>query len=167
MMRNFGKQFATAAMSTAASVLLFAMTGVALAQDVEVDPPTLAVRPPRKAPSVPGLEKRKPQPVPGVGQLRRTYSPCLSADLKTIVFANWFERKTEYDLYIARRENVGEPFGKAERIESAVTPWTDAYPALSADGLELVYISVDDAHPRTRGHHHGFCRNTFQLPASF
>jgi hypothetical protein len=67
--------------------------------------------------------------------------------LRTIIFANWKSRETEYDLYIAQRNVADEPFGPAKRIEACVTRWTDASPALSADGLELVYVSSDDAHP--------------------
>lgn len=110
----------------------------------------LSARPPRgSAPSVPNLARLSPRLVPGVGQLQRAYSPCLTADLKTIVFANWMHRQTEYDLYIATRKAVDEPFGPAERIEACVTPWTDANPALSVDGLELVFVSSDDANPAT------------------
>ncbi len=111
--------------------------------------PTLAVRPPRRgAPSVPGLDRFSPRRVPGVGQLRGAFSPCLTADLKTIVFANWKNRETQYDLYIATRDALDKPFGPAERIEACTTPWTESSPALSADGLELVYTSADDAHPQ-------------------
>jgi hypothetical protein len=133
-----------------ASTLLLAATGRLFAQDVAVDAPALAVRPPRKGPpSVRGLKLHKPQPIPGVGQLRRAFAPCLTADLKTIVFANWFGRKTEYDLYLATRESPDEPFGPATLIEGAVSSWTDSWPALSPDGLELIYTSADDAHPTT------------------
>lgn len=115
-----------------------------------VDTPALAVRPPRKGPpSVRGLKPHEPRPIPGVGQLRRAYGPCLAADLKTIVFANWFARKTEYDLYLATRESIDEPFGPASRIEGTVTSWTDSWATLSPDGLELIYTSADDAHPTT------------------
>jgi hypothetical protein len=128
---------------------LLPVTGERLsAQDGFIEAPALAVRPPRRGPpSVRGLKLHEPKPIPGVGQLRAGYSPCLNADLKTIVFANWLSRKTEYDLYLATRDKADEPFGEAERIVGAVTAWTDAYPALLSDGLEIVYISADDAHP--------------------
>ncbi|HUY87212.1 MAG TPA: hypothetical protein VMV10_00605 [Pirellulales bacterium] len=146
MKHVFGKRLAPAVLPVAASALLLAAAGGLRAQEPVVESPALAVRPPRQRPSVPGLPRLEPQPVPGVGELRRAFSPCLSADLKTIVFANWFSRKTEYDLYIATREKIDVPFGPAELIKGAATPRTDAYPALSADGLELVYLSADDAH---------------------
>lgn len=134
----------------AMAALLLAIIHEAAAQDEAVEPAVLSVRPQRGGPpSVPGLRRLTPRPVPGVGQLQRAYSPALSADLKTIVFANWKSRDTEYDLYIATRDAVGEPFGAAERIEACATRWTDASPALSADGLELVWVSSDDAHPAT------------------
>lgn len=126
------------------------MFGVSHAQDAQVSPPALTVRPPRKGPPlVRGLKLHEPRPIPGVGQLRRAFAPCLTNDLKTIVFANWFGRKTEYDLYLATRENANEPFGPATLIDGAVTTWTDSWPALSPDGLELIYTSADDAHPTT------------------
>lgn len=113
----------------------------------ETGSPALAVRPPRQGPpSVRGLELHAPLPVPGIGQLRGAYSPCLTADLKTLVFANWRSAKTGYDLYLATRESVDAPFGPAKRIEGTVTSWTDAYPALSPNGLDLVYVSSDDGH---------------------
>lgn len=134
----------------ASSAVLVAPPAGASAQEPLTDVPALANRPPRRGPpSVRGLKLHEPTPIPGVGQLRRAFSPCLTADLKTIVFANWLGRKTEYDLYLATRSSVDEPFGPAGRIEGTVTPWTDAYPTLSADGLELIYLSADDAHPRT------------------
>lgn len=129
--------------------MLIASSGL-FAQDAPVDPPALAVRPPRKGPPlVRGLKLHEPRPIPGVGQLRRAFAPCLAADLKTIVFANWFSRKTEYDLYLATRESANEPFGPARLIDGAVTSFTDSWPALSPDGLELIYTSADDAHPTT------------------
>jgi hypothetical protein len=132
----------------AVSALLVILSGRLFAQEVPIELPASAVRPPRKGPpSVRGLKLHEPQPIPGVGELRRTFGPCLTADLKTIVFANWFGRKTEYDLYLATRESVDEPFGPAMLIDGAVTSWTDSWPALSPDGRELIYTSADDAHP--------------------
>ena len=140
----------TTASCFAMAALVLSSIHETAAQDQAVEPAVLSVRPPRGgSASVHGLRRLKPMPVPGVGQLQRAYSPCLSADLKTIVFADWKSRDTEYDLYIAKRGAVDQPFGPAERIEACVTRWTDASPALSADGSELVYVSSDDAHPAT------------------
>lgn len=100
-----------------------------------------------RMPTIPGLKPLTPQRIPGVGHLRGGNSPCLTADLKMIVFANWKDHATEYDLYQATRDKIERPFAAPTRIETTVTPWTEAYAALSADGLELVYISVDDLHP--------------------
>jgi len=147
MNRRFREWMVRNCLATAANTLLFATLAGLFAQDASVEAP--AVRPPRRGPtSVRGINRHEPKPIPGVGQLRGGYSPCLTADLKTIVFANWLSRKTEYDLYLATRDEVDEPFGPAERIEGAVTTWTDACPTLSADGLEIVYISADDADPK-------------------
>lgn len=133
-----------------ATAIVAAPPGEAADQKPVPEAPVLSLRPSRRGPpSVPGLARFKPQPVPGVGCMLRAYSPCLSADLKTIVFANWFGRKTEYDLYLATRNAPDGPFGPVDQIEACVTPWTDAWPALSADGLELIFVSSDDAHPNT------------------
>ncbi len=140
------KRGAPTFLTMAASALALIWPGDLLAQLTEQ---SAAARPAQGLASVPGLKPGERKPIPGVGQLQRAYSPCLTADLKTIVFANWMNRKTEYDLYLATRNAVDEPFGPAERIEACVTPWTDANPALSADGLELIYVSSDDAHPQT------------------
>lgn len=79
------------------ALLLWLLMGLAVASgDEETQAPALAVRPPRKGPpALRGLKLHKPQPIPGVGQLRRAFAPCLTADLKTIVFANWFDTFVE------------------------------------------------------------------------
>ncbi len=99
------------------------------------------------APSVPGLAQKTPQLVPGLEATEPVWSPCLTPDLRTIVFSAMGNPGTGYDLYIAERKDVSEPFGPPRMIKSCTSPETDAYPALSPDGLELYFIR-SDSHPQ-------------------
>jgi hypothetical protein len=100
-----------------------------------------AARP--KVPSVPDLEEGVPRPIPGLEQIEPAYTPCLTRDLKTIVFAWYHDGRTGYDLYLATRGDVAQPFGRPALIKSTVSPKTEAYASLSADGLELVFLRGD------------------------
>lgn len=99
-----------------------------------------SVRAPRPSvPSVPGLKEGVATLVPGLEQIDRVHSACLTPDLQTIVFAA--KSRPECDLFIATRDNVSAPFGKPERIDACSTPKGAVYPTLSPDGLELMYMS--------------------------
>jgi hypothetical protein len=99
-----------------------------------------SVRAPRPSvPSVPGLKEGVATLVPGLEQIDRVHSACLTPDLRTIVFAA--KSKPECDLFIATRDNVSAPFGEPERIDACSTPKGAVYPTLSPDGLELMYMS--------------------------
>jgi hypothetical protein len=102
----------------------------------------LAGRP--AASSVPGLEERVPQLVPGLEQVDPGYSPCLTPDLRSIVFAHKADSRTGYDLYLATRDDVSEPFGQPQRIERSVSREMEAYPTLSPDELELIFVRSHD-----------------------
>ena len=65
----------------------------------------------------------------------------------TIVFAGMGNPRTGYDLYLAKRGKVSEPFGKPEVVKACVSPETDAYPTMTADGLELFFVR-SDANPQ-------------------
>jgi hypothetical protein len=107
-----------------------------------------AIRAPRpKVPSVPGLEEGKPTPIPGLEAVDPGFSPCLTADLKTIVYAAMPNLATGYDLYMATRDDVSKPFGTPRLIKSCRSRETDAYPSLSSDGLEL-FFERSDSRPR-------------------
>jgi len=96
---------------------------------------TLPPRP--KRPSIPGLRKRVPKRVPGLEDVGRVYSLTLSADMCTIVYSG------AGPLYVATREDVSDPFGEPRLITSCDTPRADERPALSPDGLEMIYASRD------------------------
>lgn len=107
-------------------------------------PPIEAMRAPRPArPTLPSLPERAPQLVPGLERWSPAFSPCLTPDLRTIVFSAMGNPKTGYDLYLATRPDVEHPFEAPRLIQSCVSPQTDAYPALSPDGLELIFARSD------------------------
>mgnify|MGYP005640482015 CR=1 FL=1 len=99
--------------------------------------------PPRETPSIPGLKRGVATLVPGLEKTAPAFSPCLSSDLKTIVFASMRDLRTRYDLFLATRERITEPFGVPQRIEACVSNETEAYPSLSPDGLQLLFVRSD------------------------
>ena len=97
-----------------------------------------------KIPSVPNLEVGVATLVPGLEQVPNAFSPTLSGDLKTIVFAHFADEKFGYDLYLSSRAHAGEPFGAAKLIVGAQSSECDAYPTLSANGRELIFLRSDE-----------------------
>lgn len=97
---------------------------------------------PPESPSMPSIQRRVATLVPGLDSQENCFSLCLSPDLKQIVFGKVVEN-TGVDLFMATRNDVAEPFQDVQRIESTVGPETEAYPAMSPDGLELYFIRSD------------------------
>jgi len=90
-------------------------------------------------PTIPGLPERVPQLVPGLEGIDPAFTPCLTPDLRTIVFSSIGDQGTGYDLYEATRGDSSRPFDKPRLIQACVSPATDARPTLSPDGLELIF----------------------------
>ena len=106
-----------------------------------LDQVTISWRPPpREESSVPGLEKGVPQLVPGLEQFDLAWTPTLTADLCTIVFVVRENEGSGDHLYIATRSDVSEPFDPPRRIESCVSREAGRWPALSPEGLELIFV---------------------------
>ncbi len=99
----------------------------------------MASRPRPEVSSAPGLKERTPALVPGLEDVDPAFSPSLSSDLSMIVFSSTGSPRTGRDLYIATREDVSQPFGPPELIQACVSRETETYPALSPDGLELIF----------------------------
>jgi hypothetical protein len=96
--------------------------------------------PPPKEPSVPGLKERAPRPVPGLERIRGVTSLSLSADLRTIVFSAPGSPETGYDLFVTERKDASDPFGWPVLIETCVGPEREDAPAVSPNGLMLVFV---------------------------
>lgn len=111
----------------------------AAGKDCDVD---LLLRRP-DPPSVPGLKHCTPVRIPGLEEVDPGFSPCLTADLKTIVFAAMLDLAYGYDLYIATRDDVTRPFATPRLIRTTVSAETEAYPTLSPDGRELIFARSD------------------------
>jgi hypothetical protein len=110
-----------------------------------VDRQTLeAIRASRpKVPSIPGLEEGVATLIPGLEAVEPGFSPCLTLDMKTIVYAAMPDWMTKYDLYIATRDDVSKPFGPPKLIKGCQSRETDAFPTLSPDGLEVIFARSD------------------------
>jgi serine/threonine protein kinase/Tol biopolymer transport system component len=68
------------------------------------------------------------------------WTPCLSADGLSLYFSKgWYTG----DLWVARRNGLGEPWGVPESLGPAVNgPGWNMGPSISADGLELFFCST-------------------------
>ena len=100
-----------------------------------------AVRAPRPAsPSVGRLREGYPVPIPGLEEIEPAFSPCLTADLRTIVFAAGKDGNGPYHLYRAERLDAGKPFGTPALVESCSSGEGESCPTLSSDGLELLFV---------------------------
>lgn len=102
---------------------------------------TPASVPPRPAnPSIAGLEKAVARPVPGLDEIPPAFAPSLTADLLTIVYCGPGNPGTAHDIYIARRDEPSRPFGKPTIISTCMTSDMETRPALSPDGLQLIFL---------------------------
>lgn len=107
-------------------------------------PPVLLHVPAPANPSAPNLIPEVATLLPGFEKVPNLFSPTLSADLKTIVFAHLADLVAGYDLYLATRSSVDEPFGPPKLIAGCQSTECDAYPALSPNLLELIFVRSDD-----------------------
>ncbi len=89
------------------------------------------------------LQQGVPELIPGLEDVGPGFSPCLTPDLRTIVFSNTGNPETAYDLYLAERKDASACFGQPRLIKSCASVETDAYPTLTADGLELFFVRSD------------------------
>jgi len=96
-----------------------------------------------KSPSIPGLHPGVPQLVPGLEEVDTAWTPSLSDDLCTIVFAASDDTKSAYELYIADRPNVSSAFANLHAIESCASRGHNIKPTLSPDGLELIFVRLE------------------------
>jgi hypothetical protein len=101
---------------------------------------TSALGPRPEIPSVPGLEPGVPQPIPGLEKIEPAFAPSLAADLESIVFSRMVKVENKFDLYLAARDDVSDPFGEPKLIERCASPQEDTHPTLSPDGLELIFV---------------------------
>ncbi len=90
-------------------------------------------------PSVPTLKENVATLVPGLEDVQDPYSPCLTANLRTIIFAAALGPGNGHHLCVAERGSASEPFGAARLIRGCASEAIDEYPSLTADGLELVF----------------------------
>jgi hypothetical protein len=97
-------------------------------------------------PTIGSLPDAHPVPVPGVESIPWLSAPTLDDALTTLVFVGVGSPETSDDLFIAQRASVSDRFGKPKTIATCSGPLKEGYPALSADGLELVYAELATPH---------------------
>jgi hypothetical protein len=108
---------------------------------LELAPPP---RPAGVVPAAPESEWSAPENLgPDVNSAEDDGSPCVSADGRTLVFHSQRAGGLGLtDLWECRRATPADPFGPAVPLGPAVnTPDHDGEPALSADGLTMVFVS--------------------------
>ncbi|MGL5095208.1 MAG: hypothetical protein ACRDD1_06445, partial [Planctomycetia bacterium] len=93
---------------------------------------------PPAQPSIPNLAVGVSS-VQETGKMSDVYSPSLSSDLKSVVFAA-FNPGRRLELYIAERDDVRHPFPPPRRLAELGSPALEYFPALSPDGLELIFV---------------------------
>lgn len=101
--------------------------------------------PPPKEPSLPGLKEGLPQAVPGLERLAGITSFSLTADMNTVVFSAPGGLGTGYGLFLAQRKEISQPFDAPLLIESCASMHRQDSPALSPDGLLLVFVRYGPA----------------------
>ena len=59
----------------------------------------------------------------------------------------------DYDIYVAERSNIDEPFGEPKTVANVNSPRSDIGPSISSNGLELYFWSwFPDGLPYVGGH---------------
>ena len=87
------------------------------------------------------------QLVPGLADVAFIVSPCLTGDMRGIVFAASQELRSVRHLYWSERQDVNGPFGKPKPIESCSFPEGEAYPTITPDGLEMFFMRYGNSDP--------------------
>jgi hypothetical protein len=88
------------------------------------------------------LKPGEPVLVPGFEESTWLKSPTLTADLLTIVCVRYAGNNTLDDLLIAERGSLKEPFTNHRPVASTLSPDREAHPALSPDGLQLLFVRL-------------------------
>lgn len=118
-----------------------------LASEAKAPPGRIVASANSQAAAIPSPRNLSPGtaiPLPGFDRIGNAFSPALSPDMRTIVFAQYLDSTTGYDLYIATRANADDPFEPPSLITGCQSVECDAYPTLSPDTLELVFVRSDD-----------------------
>ncbi len=116
----------------------------AVDEDLEARKTSVLRAPVPRKPSIPGLPVSVAMPIPGIEDIAPAFSPTLTTDLKTIVYAGAGIEGPGYDLYIADRASSSSSFKKPKVIKGCSSPETEAYCTLSPDGLELIFLRTDE-----------------------
>jgi hypothetical protein len=93
-------------------------------------------------PTIGNLPDADPVPIPGLENIPWLSAPTLDDPMTTLVFVGVGPPETSDDLFIAQRASVNDRFGRPTVIATCSGPAKEGYPALSADGLELIYAEL-------------------------
>ncbi|QDT42866.1 hypothetical protein Pan241w_29610 [Gimesia alba] len=106
--------------------------------------PANAIRAPKpKTATLPDLVPNTAELLPGFEKREPCFSPALTPDLLSIIFSMAGRVGSGFDLYESTRPSIDDPFGDPVLLETTVSPETEAYPAISPNGLELIYVKSD------------------------
>lgn len=94
-------------------------------------------------PTVANLPDGRPVPVAGLEKVAWLSAPTFDNEMVTLVFVSVGSADTSDDLFIAERASDNDPFDTPAVIETCSGPGKEAYPALSANGLELIYTKLE------------------------
>ena len=90
-----------------------------------------------------GSAWRSPNPVVELNSPEGDQLPCVADDGLTILFSSTRPGGAGgFDIYIARRADVGAPWQSVEPLTEVNTPFDDTRPQLRAGGLELYFSGI-------------------------
>ncbi len=87
-----------------------------------------------------GIEQATPLGPPVNSLASRERGPTLSSDGRTLIFFS--NRRGQDDLFVTTRSSLSQPWSDPVALDEINTDGDEAFPALSADGLTLVFADT-------------------------
>lgn len=97
-------------------------------------------------PTIPGLRRGEPRPVPGLERVAWAKCPTLSHDLRTIVYVTYSGEDGLDDLFLSQRATAEVPFDPPRKLGPVNSAAREGQPALSPNGRELIFVRLGTPH---------------------